>query len=105
MLGDEGSPRLASLAWRHGDLPDVVERVLALARLDCAAPPRPTRTGGGSPWPPCSPWCSRWPPTRPWWRWAPHLATACAGYVHFQFADYAKLTVVGVLIAARAGRS
>jgi hypothetical protein len=31
-----------------------------------------------------------------------HLWPATTGYSHFQFADYAKLTVVGVLIACAA---
>ena len=31
-----------------------------------------------------------------------HLFPATKGYVHFQFADYAKLTVIGVIIAGAA---
>ena len=78
--------------------PDVVQRVLAWARLDFSPSHRPPQ----------------------WWRVA--LATVLAlalslaadaalvaigtrlfpstkGYVHFQFNDYAKLTILGVLIA------
>ena len=81
--------------------PDVTERAMALARIDFSPPHRP--------------------PT--WWRVA--LATVLSiagslgadallvfigtrlfpstkGYVHFQFQDYAKLTVIGVLIACAA---
>jgi hypothetical protein len=78
--------------------PDVVQRVMAWARLDFSPPHRPPQ----------------------WWRVG--LATVLAialslaadaalvaigtrlfpstrGYVHFAFNDYAKLTIVGVLIA------
>ncbi len=37
-----------------------------------------------------------------WWRWASTVFPATAGYVHFQFSDYAKLTVVGVIVACAA---
>jgi hypothetical protein len=78
--------------------PDVTTRIMAWARLDLSPPHRPPQ----------------------WWRVG--LATVLAltlslaadaalvaigtrlfpstkGYVHFQFNDYAKLTIVGVLIA------
>jgi hypothetical protein len=81
--------------------PDVTERTLAWARIDFSPPHRPPV----------------------WWRLA--LATVLSvglslvadaalvavgtrvfpstkGYVHFQFHDYAKLTVIGVLIACAA---
>jgi hypothetical protein len=81
--------------------PDVTERALALARIDFSPPHRPPA----------------------WWRVA--LATVLSlagslgvdallvfigtrlfpstkGYSHFQFHDYAKLTVIGVLIACAA---
>src|SRR5580692_9646467 len=81
--------------------PDVTERALAWARVDFSPPHRPPA----------------------WWRVG--LATVLAlvlslaadaalvaigtrlfpttkGYVHFQFHDYAKLTVIGVLIACAA---
>ncbi len=81
--------------------PDVTERALAWARIDFSPPHRPPA----------------------WWRVA--LATVLSlglslaadaalvaigtrlfpstkGYVHFQFHDYAKLTVLGVLIACAA---
>ncbi len=78
--------------------PDVTERIMAWARIDFSPPHRPPQ----------------------WWRVG--LATVLAlalslaadaalvaigtrlfpstkGYVHFQFNDYAKLTILGVLIA------
>ena len=81
--------------------PDVTERALALARIDFSPPHRPPS----------------------WWRVL--VATALSivlslaadaalvaigtrlfpstkGYAHFQFHDYAKLTVIGVLIACAA---
>ena len=81
--------------------PDAVQRVMSWARIDFAPPHRPPS----------------------WWRVA--LATVLAlglslaadaalvaigtrlfpstkGYVHFQFHDYAKLTVIGVVIACAA---
>jgi len=81
--------------------PDVTERALTLARIDFSPPHRPPS----------------------WWRVlvatvlsvALSLAADAAlvaigtrlfpstkGYVHFQFHDYAKLTVIGVLIACAA---
>ena len=81
--------------------PDVTERALALARIDLSPPHRPPA----------------------WWRVAlatvlsvvlslaadaalvfvaTRLLPSTKGYVHFAFSDYAKLTVVGVLIACAA---
>ncbi|HEX4127032.1 MAG TPA: DUF6069 family protein [Acidimicrobiales bacterium] len=81
--------------------PDVTERALAWARLDLSPPHRPPA----------------------WWRvvLATVLATVLSlaadaalvaigmrlfpstkGYVHFQFHDYAKLTILGVVIACAA---
>ena len=81
--------------------PDVTDRVLSWARIDFSPPHRPPA----------------------WWRVAlatvlaiagslaadaalvaigTHLFPATNGYVHFQFDDYAKLTVIGVLIACAA---
>ena len=81
--------------------PDVTERVLTWARIDFSPPHRQPA----------------------WWRVASghgplhrglaggrrgagghrdHVFPATKGYVHFQFHDYAKLTVIGVLIACAA---
>jgi Family of unknown function (DUF6069) len=81
--------------------PDVIDRVLSWARIDFSPPQRPPA----------------------WWRVAAatvlalagslaadaalvavgtHVFPATKGYVHFQFHDYAKLTVIGVLIACAA---
>ena len=81
--------------------PDVTERIMAWARLDLSPAHRPPR----------------------WWRLAlatvlsllgslgadaalvfvgTRLFPATKGYVHFAFGDYAKLTVIGVLIACAA---
>ncbi len=81
--------------------PDVVERALAWARIDFRPSHRPPE----------------------WWRVAvatvlsillslaadaalvaigTRVFPATKGYVHFQFSDYAKLTVIGVLIACAA---
>lgn len=81
--------------------PDVTERALALARIDLSPPHRPPS----------------------WWRVlvatilsvvlslaadaalvaiGTSLFPSTKGYVHFQFHDYAKLTVIGVLIACAA---
>jgi hypothetical protein len=81
--------------------PDVTERALALARIDLSPPHRPPA----------------------WWRVVmatilsvagslavdallvyvgTRLFPSTKGYVHFEFHDYAKLTVVGVLIACAA---
>jgi hypothetical protein len=81
--------------------PDVTERALALARIDLSPSHRPPA----------------------WWRVvvatimsiglslaadaalvfvATRLLPSTKGYVHFQFHDYAKLTVIGVLIACAA---
>jgi hypothetical protein len=81
--------------------PDVTERAFALARIDLSPPHRPPA----------------------WWRVAlatilsvvlslaadaalvfvaTRLFPSTKGYVHFAFSDYAKLTVVGVLIACAA---
>ncbi|MGO9857324.1 MAG: hypothetical protein ACLPYY_20060 [Acidimicrobiales bacterium] len=81
--------------------PDVTERVMSWARIDFSPPHRPPA----------------------WWRVAlatvlsiagslaadaalvaaaTHLFPATRGYVHFQFHDYAKLTVIGVVIACGA---
>jgi Family of unknown function (DUF6069) len=81
--------------------PDVTERIMAWARLDLSLAHRPPR----------------------WWRLAlatvlslvgsmgadaalvfvgTRLFPATRGYVHFAFGDYAKLTVIGVLIACAA---
>src|SRR5580704_3389053 len=78
--------------------PDVTERLLAWVRIDFSPPHRPPA----------------------WWRVAmatvlsivgslvadavlvaigTHVFPATKGYVHFGFADYANLTVIGVLIA------
>jgi hypothetical protein len=81
--------------------PDVTERIMAWARLDLSPAHRPPQ----------------------WWRLAlatvlsllgslgadaalvfvgTRLFPATKGYVHFAFGDYAKLTVIGVLIACAA---
>jgi hypothetical protein len=81
--------------------PDVTERALALARIDLSPSHRPPA----------------------WWRVvvatilsvglslaadaalvfvATRLLPSTKGYVHFEFHDYAKLTVIGVLIACAA---
>jgi hypothetical protein len=81
--------------------PDVTERTLAWARIDFSPPHRPPQ----------------------WWRVAlaivlsiglslaadaalvaigTRLFPSTKGYVHFQFHDYARLTVIGVLIACAA---
>ncbi len=81
--------------------PDVTERALALARIDLSPPHRPPS----------------------WWRVlvatilsvvlslaadaalvaiGTSLFPSTKGYAHFQFHDYAKLTVIGVLIACAA---
>jgi len=81
--------------------PDVTERLLSWVRIDFSPPHRPPQ----------------------WWRAAMatvlsmvgalvadavlvavgvHVFPATKGYVHFGFADYAKLTVIGVLVAGAA---
>jgi hypothetical protein len=81
--------------------PDVITRMLAWARLDLSPQHRPPQ----------------------WWRVAvatvlsvalslaadaalvaigTHVYPATKGYVHFQFSDYSKLTIIGVLIACAA---
>ena len=81
--------------------PDVVQRVLSWAKVDFAPTHRQPQ----------------------WWRFAvatvlsiglslaadaalvaigTHLYPATKGYSHFQFSDYAKLTIIGVLIACAA---
>jgi Family of unknown function (DUF6069) len=78
--------------------PDVTERLLSWVRIDFSPPHRPPE----------------------WWRVAiatvlsivgslaadavlvaigTHVVPATKGYVHFGFVDYAKLTVIGVLVA------
>ena len=76
--------------------PDVVDRRPGLGPHRLPTLRTGLRRGGGWRWPPSSPSRSRWRPTP---RWSPSgrsLFPATKGYVHFQFADYAKLTVIGV---------
>ena len=82
--------------------PDVTERLLAWARIDLSPPHRPPA------W-----WRVRLATVlsvvllvgrrrRVWCSSATRLFPSTKGYVHFAFHDYAKLTVIGVLIACAA---
>ena len=94
-----GAPAsVALVAWRP---PDVTERALAWARIDFSPSHRPPA------W-----WrvalatvlsiAGRWRPTPLLVAIGTRLFPSTKGYVHFQFDDYARLTVVGVLIACAA---
>jgi len=81
--------------------PDVVERVLAWGRIDFRPSHRPPAWGRVAQATALAVVLSL-AADAALVALGTHLFPATNGYVHFQFADYAKLTVIGVLIAGAA---
>ena len=82
--------------------PDLTQRVMAWARVDVprGAPAAGMVAGGAGHRP--RPSSCRWLADAALVAIGTRLFPATKGYVHFQFNDYAKLTVIGVLIACAA---
>ncbi len=86
-------------AEEHSVTPtDLLDRPCCGSRLRPApAPASPRHRGGGRHGGVV--WSARWLPTPPWWPSGRAVFPSTKGYVHFQFSDYAKLTVIGVVVA------
>ena len=79
----------------------MLTRVMSLVHLDFA-PNHEQPQADGLRWRPSCPSSARCWPTRVLVVIAQALIPGTKGYAHFQFGDYAKLTVIGVLIACAA---
>ena len=76
----------------------VLEPLLARFHIDFI-PADPQPSWAGWPWPRWSPSSARWPPTPPWWPRARPCTRAPSSSLTTRFPDYAKLTVIGVVVA------
>ena len=94
--------RAPSVAWCHGGIPrcDAAAPGVGPGRAPARAPATAVVAGRARHGRSRS--CCRWRPTPPWWPSGQGCSPSTKGYVHFAFADYAKLTIVGVLIACAA---